>query len=143
MALEVMQLREIFLNMSVELTGFDRSIIAGTGQVDQNFRAIRLILETRAFDAFLKSWNPKKPFTLEQKNLPIANNVVRAWYLGRWAALSNDEATALGLSAFNTAGFNQVLSPAAYEEALAWSVIHAHPPGAKEPGFQSWTETPV
>ncbi len=142
MAKPDVDLREIFVQLSVEITGFDRSIITGTGLVDQNLRALRSIAGKPVMDKVLSDWDANDPYSFEPDAIPIVNNIVRTWYLGKWVALSAAELRALSLPKGGPAGLNHVLSPEAYREALAWKVVHAHPPGAKQPGFGSWTEVP-
>ena len=134
-------LRETFVQLSVAVTGFDRSMITGTGLVDQNLRALRLIAGKEIIDKILSDWDAGNPYSFEPHAIPIVNNIVRAWYLGKWIALKPKERQALGVRGF-TAALDHVLSPESYREALAWNVVHAHPPGAKQPGFSSWTEAP-
>ena len=84
-------------------------------------------------------WDPQKPLYFEAADIPLINNIVRAWYLGKWAALTAGEMSALNIKGFD-AGAEHVLSAEAYREALAWKTVGAHPPGAKQPGFGSWQE---
>jgi hypothetical protein len=58
---------------------------------------------------------------------PIAKNIIRLWYLGTW---QKDKSTI-------------VVSAKAYQEGLIWKVMHTHPPGAKQPGFGSWSDLPL
>jgi len=118
------ELRERFLQLSAAVTGFDCSMLTGTGLLGLYFRACRNLAGKQTFDRILCAWDPKDPLRFEPADVDTVNNIVGVWYLGKW--LPSDE----------------ILSPAAYREALAWSVVHAHPPGAKQPGFGSWQEAP-
>ena len=47
-------------------------------------------------------------------------------------------------TAFNEFGrdIDRIVSPQAYQEALAWVSVGVNPPGAKQPGFGSWARPP-
>lgn len=53
---------------------------------------------------------------------PLARNLIQLWYLGQW-------------------GF-PVISAQAYQEGLVWKAIGAHPQGAKQQGFGTWSSPP-
>ena len=53
----------------------------------------------------------------------MTGKVITMWYLGTWeGAYIND---------------------LSYKEGLVWNIMHAHPPGAKQPGYKSWSVKPV
>ena len=53
-------------------------------------------------------------------------NIIALWYVGGWGQ-----------------GFDQVVVSAdGYREGLVWDAIGAHPMGAKQPGFDTWSEPP-
>ncbi|MFL9862290.1 hypothetical protein PQR72_42355 [Paraburkholderia madseniana] len=62
---------------------------------------------------------------------PPTRNLIYAWYTGTWTAIPgvlNDT--------------TQVISSRAYQEALVWPLIGAHPGGAKQQGWDSWSRPP-
>ena len=36
----------------------------------------------------------------------------------------------------------RVISAEAYKQSLVYNVMQAHPPGAKQPGYGSWSQSP-
>ena len=70
---------------------------------------------------------------------PIARNIIKLWYIGIWYELPRAWTDAFGTREEN---YTRMVSAAAYAEGLLWSAIGAHPPGAKAPGYGSWSEPP-
>ena len=52
----------------------------------------------------------------------LAKNIITMWYMGNW--------------------MNTVISPQSYVQGLIWGVAETHPPGAKQPGYASWSTAP-
>jgi hypothetical protein len=61
---------------------------------------------------------------------PPTRNLMVAWYTGTWNALGPTDKT-------------QVISSRAYQEALVWPLIGAHPGGAKQQGWDAWSRPPA
>lgn len=144
--------QEAFLCLSVYLTGFERVDLMGTGMLEEYYKFVVCNVDDEACqDLWSITTNttkkldglavPEKEVALHEAikrslmnhvNLgPIAKNIIRLWYLGTWQKDKNDP-----LSAF-------VTSAVAYQEGLIWKVMHTHPPGAKQPGFGSWSDLPL
>lgn len=128
----------VFLTISEALTGFSANELLSTGLSETYYRYILDHIESVTFTEFLntsknlieKSENSgqlKNYISTEMIGIPstqaIANSIITLWYLGTWeGAYVND---------------------LSYKEGLVWNIMHAHPPGAKQPGFKSWGVKPV
>jgi hypothetical protein len=75
----------------------------------------------------------------DEKLGPIARSIVKLWYIGIWYELPRAWCEAFGVREKNT---TFMVSPTAYTEGLLWPAIGANPPGAKAPGYASWTQPP-
>ena len=70
---------------------------------------------------------------------PVARNIMKLWYLGIWYELPRPWIEANGARAAN---ITFMVSAEAYTEGLVWPAVGANPPGAKAPGYASWTGPP-
>jgi len=129
---------DVFMAISESLTGFSVNELQSTGLAEIYYQYILSRIETATFIEFLNvsknvlesSENKeqlKSAIKAEIISNPatqgIAQSVITLWYLGTWeGAYVNDRS---------------------YKEGLVWTVMHAHPPGAKQPGFKSWETKPV
>ncbi|AZA49814.1 hypothetical protein EG346_17235 [Chryseobacterium carnipullorum] len=129
---------DVFMSVSEALTGFPVNELQSTGLAETYYTHILKKLEAATFEEFLtvsmnifeKSSSPeqlKAAIASEIMDNPgmneMAVQVITLWYLGTWeGAYIND---------------------LSYQEGLVWNVMHAHPPGAKQPGFKSWAIQPV
>jgi hypothetical protein len=129
---------DVFMAISESLTGFSVNELQSTGLAEIFYRHILDHMEAATFTEFLNvSKNAlENSYTQDQLNnaisadilanpatQDIANSIITLWYLGTWeGAYVND---------------------LSYKEGLVWTVMHAHPPGAKQPGFKSWGVKPV
>ncbi|WP_449387011.1 sugar dehydrogenase complex small subunit [Chryseobacterium lineare] len=129
---------DVFMAISESLTGFSVNELQSTGLAETYYQHILSQLETATFIDFLNvSKNVldnaenqdqlKNAISIQIMANPatqqIAQSVITLWYLGTWeGAYVNDRS---------------------YKEGLVWNVMHAHPPGAKQPGFKSWETKPV
>ena len=129
---------DVFMAISESLTGFSLNELQSTGLAEIYYQYILSQIETATFIEFLNvsknvlgnSENKeqlKSAIKAEIISNPatqgIAQSVITLWYLGTWeGAYVNDRS---------------------YKEGLVWTVMHAHPPGAKQPGFKSWETKPV
>ncbi|SDL91642.1 hypothetical protein [Chryseobacterium taihuense] len=129
---------DVFMAISESLTGFSVNELQSTGLAEIYYQYILSQIETATFIEFLNvsknvlesSENKeqlKNAIKAEIISNPatqgIAQSVITLWYLGTWeGAYVNDRS---------------------YKEGLVWTVMHAHPPGAKQPGFKSWETKPV
>ena len=69
---------------------------------------------------------------------PVARNVALLWYCGTWTALPDSWRARHGVAADTT----HVVSAAAYQAGLQWSVVGGHPAGARQQGFGAWALEP-
>lgn len=129
---------DVFMAISESLTGFSVNELQSTGLAEIYYQYILSQIETATFIEFLNisknvlesSENKeqlKSAIRAEIISNPatqgIAQSVITLWYLGTWeGAYVNDRS---------------------YKKGLVWTVMHAHPPGAKQPGFKSWETKPV
>lgn len=142
---------DLFLKISTWLTGFDEVELLGTGMLDIYYQTI--ITKNTAscikhfFDAVSTvlhegEGDADKTNTLIASLLfPIAcynnmaQNIINMWYLGAWMPDVNAP----------NANIAQVrnITPNAYVQSLVWPAALTHPPGAKQPGYGSWTTPPL
>lgn len=142
---------EPFLALSAILTGFEEVELLGTGLVDAYFDEVVSIVgkafsdelwrtTTQVIEQFSKD-EAKLEAAVRREILaspllgPIARNIIQMWYVGNWNELPQSWQQVYGVSPNDT---TRVISPEAYEQGLVWDAIGAHPPAAKQPGFDSW-----
>lgn len=129
---------DVFMSISEALTGFSVNELQATGLAETYYTHILGNLQAATFVEFLTvSKNVfENSFSDDQlRNAivseimanpglnDIAGKVITIWYLGTWeGAYVND---------------------LSYKEGLVWNLMHAHPPGAKQPGYKSWAVKPV
>ncbi|HTU18394.1 MAG TPA: hypothetical protein VMG10_10075 [Gemmataceae bacterium] len=146
---------EKFLDFSAAVTGFSKYRLLGTGEADEFFATLcrilghdlltELLAATYAaqVDAGLDELRREHLFRArifsDEKLGPIARNVIKLWYVGVWYRLPDPWHDLFKLPAEDR---DQIVSNAAYTEALLWPAIGANPPGAKGPGFGTWAEPP-
>ena len=136
----------LFLELSAALTGFSEAELLATGNVRHLFEELGVTVGVGPRAAFLQIGLPPQKLLLHAIYGPLAKNVLRMWYLGRWQRLPDNVMTALRttfseVDAFGR-NFERVISARAYREGLVWPAVGAHPPAAKPPGFASWAEPP-
>lgn len=129
---------DVFMAISESLTGFSVNELQSTGLAEIYYKYILNQIETATFIEFLNISKNVLENSVSQDQLKIAitaeiianpatqeiaQSVITLWYMGTWeGAYVNDSS---------------------YKEGLVWTVMHAHPPGAKQPGFKSWETKPV
>ncbi|MFZ6686856.1 hypothetical protein ACO0K0_03790 [Undibacterium sp. SXout11W] len=142
---------DLFLTISVWLTGFDEVELQGTGMVDTYFQTIITKNTASCIDHFFQAvWtvlaegggDEEKTNALISRLLfptscynNLAQNIINMWYNGAWMPDVNAP----------NANIAQVsnISPEAYVQSLVWPASETHPPGAKQPGYGSWAVPPV
>ncbi|MFJ4619940.1 hypothetical protein [Streptomyces sp. NPDC088812] len=161
--------QQIFTDLSVALTGFDRAELAGTGLIGTYYDTLlRIIGEPEtgrllwaAAEALETDRRDGGREALEAEVIdsprfgPVAVSLIKLWYLGVWYPLARGHRDADGTTADDvdgttagdvdgtTAGdVEHVVSAQGYREGLVWAAAGAHPMGAKAPGFGSWAEPP-
>jgi hypothetical protein len=129
---------DIFLDISVCLTGFSEMELLGTGMLETYFNVMMNKNSIAVVESFLaksekilaKNKGSKEKLNDEilHKLMPdslyngLAKNIISMWYMGNW--------------------MNDVISPQSYVQGLIWTVAETHPPGAKQPGYASWSMAP-
>jgi hypothetical protein len=145
-----------FLKLSVVLTDFSEFQLRGTGQAELYYSTAVAIVGQNVFSELLQAFGTVERATegdcesLEQglrstilsdeKLGPLARNIIKLWYIGTWYQLPRT-----WHERFGRAGDDRTFipSPSSYVEGLLWPAIGAHPPGAKAPGYGTWTEAPI
>jgi hypothetical protein len=144
-----------FLELSVVLTGYGQADLLGTGMVRPYYDEMVSIvgeaivgellgaaassLRGAGSDAREREEAIRRTILDDAKLGPVARNVIKMWYLGNWYQLPRAWRDAYGAHARD---IDHVVSAAAYQEGLVWRAIGSHPPGAKHPGFGTWSQPP-
>jgi hypothetical protein len=144
-----------FLELSAVLTGYGRADLLGTGlarryydetvsivgeaTVGELLGAAVSSLRAAGGDAAGLEEAVRRKILGDAKLGPVARNVIKMWYLGSWYQLPREWREAYGANARDT---DHVVSAAAYQEGLVWRAVGSHPPGAKQPGFGTWSLPP-
>ena len=130
---------DLFLKISVYLTGFDGAELQGTGMVDTYYQAVlsnntqpdvayffemvaAILEENKGDEGALNSAISIHLMPASAYN-GMATNIINMWYTGNWG--------------------QNVVSGQAYIQGLVWDAAEAHPPGAKQPGYGSWGIAPL
>lgn len=145
-----------FLALSALLTGFERVELLGSGVAQEYYRQVNDIIGTEIFQQLLFTSATiiecygndeealetaiRREILANIKLGAVAKNIIQLWYLGSWVQMPQSWRTQYGN---NPSDVTTVVSSQAYQEGLVWSVIKAHPPGAKQPGFGSWAHLPI
>jgi hypothetical protein len=149
--------RDEFLSFSVILTGYDKAALESTGMTgpyydtlleavgaavaDEMLLLATAIIKKAGKDEALLYREIKRQLFTSPRYGAICNSIVQLWYMGTWFALPVQWQTLYGEVPGITA--DRMVSTEAYQQGLIWDVIGAHPPGAKQPGFASWSFNPL
>jgi hypothetical protein len=138
------------------LTGYDQADLQGTGLVVTYYQTLTGIVrpqicedlwkvssgalerdrhDERALNAAIRHEIMASPLFG-----PLAASIIQMWYLGSWVQLPPAWRKEFGDS---REGDSRVISTEAYKQSLIYDVMCAHPPGAKQPGFGSWSQPPA
>ena len=143
-----------FIDLSEAITGFSAVRLRGTGQAEEYRATVEDVAGTDVLDALLDVWARVREEADRGGDLddllrrdvfgdprlgPIARNVIKMWYVGTWYLLPKEWSDFYGARE-RDATFT--VSPTAYTEGLLWPAMGANPPGAKAPGYASWTGPP-
>ena len=136
-----------FIRLSVAMTGFTEAELASTGMGKEYFDELGVILGVGSRTRLLSCKVAPAHLMIDPFHGPLVRNLIRMWYLGQWKQLPETWIAALtkpDREAFDDFGLNtdRVISARAYTQGLAWTAIRAHPSGAKQPGFASWSGKP-
>jgi hypothetical protein len=144
-----------FLELSAVLTGYGQADLLGTGMArryyDETVSIVGEAIVGELLGAAVSSRRRagggareleeaiRRKILDDAKLGPVARNLIKMWYLGNWYQLPRAWREAHGERARDT---DHVVSAAAYQEGLVWRAIGSHPPGAKQPGFGTWSQPP-
>jgi hypothetical protein len=138
-----------FVELSAALTGVSPIMLHGTGMTNTYLHKIESIVPTtlleRLFDGFgnttQSSVNDDLTAILEDPDLgPVARAIAVLWYCGAWTELPDSWRARNGRAPEDITG---VVSGAAYQAGLQWTVVGAHPAAARQQGFGAWATEPV
>lgn len=145
-------MRDLFLSFSAEVTAFTTFELLGTGMADAYLAAAIDVVGEQPVQQLLAAWQGirqegtdvegrlRREIFGDELLGPIARNIVKMWYIGNWYQLPYAWSQTFGAHEHDT---TFAVSPAAYVEGLLWPAIGAHPPGAKAPGYDSWSGPPT
>ena len=144
-----------FLALSVELTGYERADLLGTGLTETYYQTFTGIVSPAICEALWEvvaeitardSRDEEKLIAAIRREIlaspvfgPLAANIIQMWYIGSWMELPQGWRNAYGTNPGDT---THVISAEAYKQSLIYDVMQAHPPGAKQPGYGSWHHPP-
>src|SRR5262249_34534790 len=137
---------QLFVEVSVALTGFSEAELQSTGLIQAYFDELALVVGRTIRGQFLQQAATAPGAVMQKGNLwqPLAQNLLRLWYLGQWKRMPKcwaethfDEAAREGYDEFGR-DVDRGVSPQSYQQGLVWRAIGVNPPGAKQPGFASW-----
>ena len=152
MSIDKPKLMEYFLEFSAVVTGFSRFDLEGTGQAVLYFDKILEIIGEDVFGDLLNTFSQldsSSPSALAEglnsqilasgKRGPLARNIIKLWYTSTWEQLSPAWQNWYGIGKDDK---TFIPSPQSYPEGLLWRAIGVNPPGAKAPGYATWSERP-
>jgi len=141
-----------FLDLSIELTSFTRFVLQGTGMSDDYLNAAVKVVGKPLVDELLATYanivksspqsqtgEVRRQILGDEKFGPIARNLMKMWFIGIWEPLPGPWVERYG-PIDNNSGF--MVNGNAYREGLLWLALGANPPGAKAPGYGSWSQPP-
>ncbi len=137
------------IELSAALTGFSAVILRGTGMTQVYLDKIASIVPEGLLDRLFDNFDiaPQSSDSVDLTALlddpdlgPVARAIAVLWYCGSWTGLPDDWRARNGVTGEDATG---VVSSAAYQAGLQWTVVGAHPPGARQQGFGAWSIAPV
>jgi hypothetical protein len=137
------------IELSAALTGFSPVLLRGTGMTQQYLQKIESIVPERLLDGLFgdienssdTSGRHDLTAILQDPDLaPVARAIAVLWYCGAWTELPEEWRARNGAAPGDTSG---VVSGAAYQAGLQWTVVGAHPAGARQQGFGAWSVAPA
>jgi hypothetical protein len=163
--------KDAFLALSAELTAFGVVDLVGTGLSERYLDTIDGIVGSHTVDALLAahaaldgadlSDGGGRSIADDQRDEPggdgdrrrrlrrtmlgdpylgpVARNLIKLWYSGTWYQLPRSWREVHGA---RDGDITCTVSAEAYVQGLLWPAIGAHPPGARAPGWASWTSPP-
>jgi hypothetical protein len=148
--------RQAFVAFSAFVTGFTQVDLHGTGQVDEYLSTVAEAVGDDVLAELLEAWARvsdeaqgeessavedllRRDVFSDPKLGPVARNVIKVWYVGIWYELPPAWIDAFGALEKN---YTFMVSASAYTEGMLWPAIGGNPPGARGPGYGSWTGPP-
>lgn len=141
-----------FICFSTLVTGFSDFQLKGTGMTELYYKTVTSVVGETVMSELLEAFDNiasdesslekqlRVKILSDEKLGPVARNIIKLWYIGTWYQLPAAWRQRFGA---NEADRDFIPDPNAYVEGLLWPAIGAHPPGAKAPGYGTWTEAPV
>jgi len=123
---------DLFILISSVLTGYEQTVLWGTGMAEQYLAKVDKELGVNMTDKLLAYGNDAANLLDDDTLRAEARAVMKLWYLAQWC---------VGLPPPLYAVFS--VSPTAYTESLAWRAMGGHPQGARQQGFASWSNPPI
>lgn len=144
-----------FYKLSTTLTSFEEIDLIATGVGQEYYDTVKTIVSEAIFQSLLDTFQEicqkygDQPSKLDQyvrsdilanpQFGPVARNIIKMWYLANWYQLPEAWREKYGTSPEDK---THVVSSEAYKEGLVWIAAEAHPMGAKQPGFATWSFPP-
>ena len=138
-----------FVVLFAALTGVDSVLLHDTGMVQTYLCKISEIVPSRLLERLFGTFAAAGKNSaeccveriLDDEDLgPVAGAITVLWYCGAWTGLPKAWHARNGDVPSDTTG---VVSSAAYSAGLQWSVVGAHPAGARQQGFGAWSTEPT
>jgi len=144
-----------FLQLSAEMTGYTNTDLMGTGEAYCYYEKFTEIIDDSICQELWtksnKIWKAHKSESKKEEAIrkellshpkygPLLRSLIKLWYLGQWDELSSDWREKYGNSLKDV---NFIVSSNSYKQGLVWNAIGAHPMGAKQPGFATWSNPPL
>jgi hypothetical protein len=146
---------EAFVALSAAITGFTPFDLHGTGQAEEFRSTVAEVVGENVLAELLDAWERirdqsgaerspspdvlRREIFSDPKLGPVARNMIKLWYVGIWYELPPEWIDAFGALERDR---TFMVSTSAYTEGLLWPAIDGNPPGAKGPGYASWTGPP-
>ncbi|WDE13479.1 hypothetical protein [Thalassomonas haliotis] len=148
-----------FYQVSVVLTGYNRSRLMATGVGEEYFQVLSSLVPEKIIDELFicskalaheykgQALNEKfREQILSNDRLgPVARNILKMWYLSLWYQLPQSWRESYGLPSQSPGKYQDVdfvISENAYIQGLVWPALGSHPMGAKQPGYGTWAFKP-
>src|SRR5215210_5183053 len=138
-----------FVELSAALTGLPPVTLHGTGMAHAYLHKIESIVPATLLERLFRTFSDGRENSAEgdltailgDADLgPVARAITVLWYCGAWTELPDGWRARNGLAPGDTTG---VVSGAAYQAGLQWTVVGAHPAGARQQGFGAWSTEPA
>ena len=144
-----------FVAFSAAVTGFTQFDLRGTGQAEEYRSTVAEVAGDDVLTELLETWARvcdesqgdtgltrdllRRSIFSDLKLGPVARSVIKLWYVGIWYALPPEWIDSFGA---REKDYTFTVSASAYTEGMLWPAIDGNPPGAKGPGYGSWTGPP-